>query len=34
MIVLEERVYAATGKVEWGRPKWAYQNPDCRHRWW
>ncbi|MDQ0733112.1 hypothetical protein [Arthrobacter sp. B1I2] len=30
----ELRVYPATGKVEMGVPKWACQNPECRHRWW
>jgi len=34
MIVLEERIYPATGKAEWGTPKWACQNPECHHRWW
>lgn len=24
----------ATGKHEVGTPKWACQNPECRHRWW
>jgi hypothetical protein len=34
-IVMDEmRVYPATGKVEFGLPKWACQNPECRHRWW
>ena len=30
----EMRVYPATGKIEFGLPKWACQNPECRHRWW
>ena len=30
----EVRIYPATGKVESGVPKWACQNPECRHRWW
>jgi hypothetical protein len=34
VIVEEQRIYPATGKVEWGTPKWACQNPECRHRWW
>jgi hypothetical protein len=34
MIVQEERIYPPTGKVEFGIPKWACQNPECRHRWW
>ena len=34
MIMMDERVYPATGKVELGTPKWACQNPECRHRWW
>ncbi|CAI3793877.1 hypothetical protein NKCBBBOE_00918 [Pseudarthrobacter sp. MM222] len=34
MIVSSERVYPATGKIERGTPKWACQNPECRHRWW
>ncbi|MCO4236908.1 hypothetical protein NG702_05630 [Pseudarthrobacter sp. MDT3-28] len=34
-VMMEElRVYPATGKVETGVPKWACQNPECRHRWW
>lgn len=34
-VVMEEmRVYPVTGKVEFGLPKWACQNPECRHRWW
>ena len=34
-IVMDEMlVYPATGKVEFGLPKWACQNPECRHRWW
>lgn len=28
------REYPATGKTEIGTPKWACQNPECRHRWW
>ncbi len=28
------REYPATGNVEYGTPKWACQNPGCRHRWW
>ncbi|GAA2134455.1 hypothetical protein GCM10009825_18090 [Arthrobacter humicola] len=24
----------ATGREEIGTPKWACQNPECRHRWW
>ena len=34
VIVQEERIDPATGKVEIGIPKWACQNPECRHRWW
>lgn len=34
VMVQEQRVYPATGNVEWGTPNWACQNPDCRHRWW
>lgn len=30
----EVRIYPATGMVESGVPKWACQNPECRHRWW
>ena len=33
-IDMEIRVYPATGKTESGTPKWACQNPECRHRWW
>lgn len=33
-IMQEERIDPATGKVEYGTPKWACQNPECRHRWW
>ena len=34
-IVMDETpVYPATGKVEFGSPKWACQAPECRHRWW
>lgn len=33
-IVPETREYPTTGKVEYGTPKWACQNEDCRHRWW
>lgn len=34
-VMMEEvRIYPATGKVEMGVPKWACQNPECRHRWW
>lgn len=34
-IVMDEmRVYPATGKVEFGLPKWACQSSECRHRWW
>ena len=34
-VVMEEmRIYPATGKVESGVPRWACQNPECRHRWW
>ena len=31
---MEIREYPATGKTEIGIPKWACQNPECRHRWW
>lgn len=34
VIVEENRVYPATGKVEWRTPNWACQNDECRHRWW
>ncbi|MDQ0617338.1 hypothetical protein [Arthrobacter globiformis] len=34
VIVPEERIYFATGKVESGIAKWACQNNECRHRWW
>jgi hypothetical protein len=34
VIVEEQRIYPATGNVERGTPKWACQNPECRHRWW
>jgi hypothetical protein len=34
VIFEEQRIYPATGYVEWGRPKWACQNQGCRHRWW
>jgi hypothetical protein len=34
VILDEHRIYPATGKVEWGTPNWACQNPNCRHRWW
>ncbi|WP_144672869.1 hypothetical protein [Arthrobacter sp. U41] len=34
VVVDEMRVYPATGKVEFGTPEWACQNPECRHRWW
>ncbi|QOD04353.1 hypothetical protein [Pseudarthrobacter sp. BIM B-2242] len=30
----EQRIYPATGQVEWGLPKWACQDDECRHRWW
>jgi hypothetical protein len=30
----EQRIYPATGHVEWGLPMWACQSPVCRHRWW
>ncbi|MFF1384663.1 hypothetical protein ACFVWT_13965 [Arthrobacter sp. NPDC058288] len=33
-IDMEIREYPATGKTEMGIPKWACQNPECRHRWW
>lgn len=33
-IDMEIREYPATGKTEIGTPKWACQNPECRHRWW
>lgn len=33
-LTVEERIYPATGKVEFGIPEWACQNPECRHRWW
>ena len=33
-VIVEERFYPATGKVEFGVPEWACQNPKCRHRWW
>lgn len=33
-IDMETREYPATGKTEIGTPKWACQNPECRHRWW
>lgn len=33
-IDMEVREYPATGKTEIGTPKWACQNPECRHRWW
>ncbi|MFC7847104.1 hypothetical protein ACFUTU_01365 [Arthrobacter sp. NPDC057388] len=33
-LTTEERIYPATGKVEFGIPEWACQNPECRHRWW
>jgi hypothetical protein len=34
IIVEEERIYTATGKVERGIAKWACQNAECGHRWW
>jgi hypothetical protein len=34
VMVEEQRIYLATGKVEWGTPDWACQNPECGHRWW
>ena len=33
-IDMEIREDPATGKTEIGIPKWACQNPECRHRWW
>ena len=33
-IAVEVREYPSTGKTEVGTPKWACQNPECRHRWW
>jgi hypothetical protein len=33
-IEMAVREYPATGKREEGTPKWACQNPECRHRWW
>lgn len=34
VIMQEERIYPATGNVEYGIPKWVCRNPECRHRWW
>jgi hypothetical protein len=34
VIMQEERINPATGKVEFGIPKWVCRNPECRHRWW
>jgi hypothetical protein len=34
VIVDEERIYAASGKVERGVATWACQSLECRHRWW
>ena len=34
VIMQEERIDPATGKVDFGVPEWACQNPECRHRWW
>ena len=34
VVMEEQRLYPTTGHVEWGVPKWACQDPGCRHRWW
>lgn len=34
VVMDEQRIYPATGHIEWGLPKWACQDPGCRHRWW
>jgi hypothetical protein len=34
VIMQEERINPATGKVEYGIPKWVCRNPVCRHCWW
>jgi hypothetical protein len=34
IIFEEQRIYPASGYVEWGTPKWACQNQGCGHRWW
>lgn len=34
VVTQAKNVYPATGAVEFGVPKWACQNPECRHRLW
>ncbi|GAB3523501.1 hypothetical protein [Arthrobacter monumenti] len=33
-VVEEQRVYPATGQIEYGVPSWQCQNDQCRHQWW
>lgn len=33
-INMDVRINPTTGKPESGAPKWARQNPECRHSWW